>query len=585
MMCRKFSLVAGLLFSAASAFSQITTIQGDVKGADGQPANGAQILIEREDMGGTYKGHKTNKKGHYIYIGLPIGTYTVSIIVDGKIVDSVGHMHTRVDAPAIVDFDLAADTMERRAQQAATNNVPETHQAGEDMMHRRAAPSIQRPTDRTNTMYDLTGETLQSSRNEIEKPGYTAAANAGRPEMLTNLTVMELVKVGLPSDVIIKKINDSACRFQRDANGLIALKQATVPDEVIRAMLVKRCDEPDTNSSAPRDTSQIQDRQRWRDQLAAKTVTLGVIRRIFLDQTVVIGGPLGTRGAMLTWNLARQAGKRFKADMFGNLPATYRGKTGKVVAVQLNESMRSTQGANALGESISDDERLHPYFDLVVQFDDGTLAMTTDYPLSLALGGQEVELASVQSNLSGQMSKDLPLVIGKVLYAVGFSHLYRPDTTLDELSGEPGAHGVLKEMFDLPLLQPLRIVEAKYIDAVNGVVLKVRLPDGRDALSFTNSIYLLGVPGVPDTRTFFEKVAGRLEGGIPSGLTPKEIEAIKSRSIFRGMSKDALHYALGYPKKENDWGAGGKQLIYGGSLSAYLDLNEKVEDWHDLGRE
>src|SRR5712692_11542611 len=77
-----------LMFTGAS-WAQFTAIEGDVKGPDGKPLVGAQILIEREDMKGTYKGAKTDKKGHYIYNGLPIGTYTVSVIVDGKTADTV----------------------------------------------------------------------------------------------------------------------------------------------------------------------------------------------------------------------------------------------------------------------------------------------------------------------------------------------------------------------------------------------------------------------------------------------------------------------------------------------------------------
>jgi hypothetical protein len=54
--------------------------------------------------------------------------------------------------------------------------------------------------------------------------------------------------------------------------------------------------------------------------------------------------------------------------------------------------------------------------------------------------------------------------------------------------------------------------------------------------------------------------------------------------VFRGMSKDALDYAIGFCEKENDWGRGGKQRIYfGGKLIVYLDNSGKVEDWqsHD----
>ncbi len=66
-----------LLFAGA-AWAQISAIEGDVKGPDGQPLKGAVILIERQDMKGTYKGAKTDKKGHYIYNGLPFPAPTMS---------------------------------------------------------------------------------------------------------------------------------------------------------------------------------------------------------------------------------------------------------------------------------------------------------------------------------------------------------------------------------------------------------------------------------------------------------------------------------------------------------------------------
>jgi len=116
---RKCGLIAipFLLFTGA-AFAQITAIEGDVKGADGQLVKGAQILIEREDMKGTYKGAKTDKKGHYIYNGLPIGTYKVSVIVDGKTMDTVDKIRTKLGDPTPVNFDLQATAATQQKQQA-----------------------------------------------------------------------------------------------------------------------------------------------------------------------------------------------------------------------------------------------------------------------------------------------------------------------------------------------------------------------------------------------------------------------------------------------------------------------------------
>jgi len=106
-----------LMFTAAS-WAQFTAIEGDVKGPDGKPLVGAQILIEREDMKGTFKGAKTDKKGHYIYNGLPVGgTFTVSVFVDGQKRDSAQHQKVRLGDPIAVNFDLKAAGEEQKAIQ------------------------------------------------------------------------------------------------------------------------------------------------------------------------------------------------------------------------------------------------------------------------------------------------------------------------------------------------------------------------------------------------------------------------------------------------------------------------------------
>jgi len=48
--------VACFLLLSCAAWAQFVAIEGVVKGPDGQPVKDAQILIEREDMKGTYKG-------------------------------------------------------------------------------------------------------------------------------------------------------------------------------------------------------------------------------------------------------------------------------------------------------------------------------------------------------------------------------------------------------------------------------------------------------------------------------------------------------------------------------------------------
>jgi tetratricopeptide (TPR) repeat protein len=108
-----------LLFAGA-AFAQIAAIEGDVKGPDGQPLKGAVILIERQDMKGTYKGAKTDKKGHYIYNGLPFpGTYTVSVFVDEQKRDQTTGVRTQLGDPVNISFDLKQAAQQQQATQAA----------------------------------------------------------------------------------------------------------------------------------------------------------------------------------------------------------------------------------------------------------------------------------------------------------------------------------------------------------------------------------------------------------------------------------------------------------------------------------
>ena len=86
---------AGACLLALTSFAQITAIEGDVKGVDGAPLKGALVKIERKDIKGNYKV-KTDKKGHFFHAGLPLGTYKVILEVDGKDMDSVDGVRTRL---------------------------------------------------------------------------------------------------------------------------------------------------------------------------------------------------------------------------------------------------------------------------------------------------------------------------------------------------------------------------------------------------------------------------------------------------------------------------------------------------------
>jgi tetratricopeptide (TPR) repeat protein len=122
----------GMALLAMSAFAQITTIEGTVKGPDGKPIQGAEVHIVRTDIKGNYKT-KTDKKGHYLYMGLPMGMYDVEILVDGKAMDKQNHVRTTPGDPIPVNFDLHAAQQDAAAKQAMMQKAAETGQLTDDM--------------------------------------------------------------------------------------------------------------------------------------------------------------------------------------------------------------------------------------------------------------------------------------------------------------------------------------------------------------------------------------------------------------------------------------------------------------------
>lgn len=123
-----FLAAASCALLAGVSYAQTSAIEGDVKGPDGKGLKGATILIERKDIKGNYKVN-TDKKGHYLHVGLPLGTYKVSCQVEGKVIDSVDNVKTRLGDPLPVDFDLA----KRAQQQQAMQKAAETGQVTEEM--------------------------------------------------------------------------------------------------------------------------------------------------------------------------------------------------------------------------------------------------------------------------------------------------------------------------------------------------------------------------------------------------------------------------------------------------------------------
>jgi hypothetical protein len=280
--------------------------------------------------------------------------------------------------------------------------------------------------------------------------------------------------------------------------------------------------------------------------------------------------PAATLGG---WDPAKLVGDRYETDSQADIPARYASQEPTVIAIQRAKTFEEARPArNALGEAADQDSIENPYVDVIVRFDDGKLAKITSY-VSLLEAGENFQLVSVRDAHAAYLQGALAGVIGRSLYAVAGSVVFPIEATIQDLTalGFPKT----QPLDDVPYLEPLRIAEALYNGSVDRVVLKLQLPDGRFGLAATPCDETRG----PDV---LSRISGGFHTGIPVGLTPEEVKAIQTHKIFRGMTRRAVTFSWGVPDKENDWGRGGKQLVYGEQF-VYFDSYGVVTDWQSLG--
>jgi hypothetical protein len=105
------TLITSFLATAAFVFSpstpaQASGIQGEVRGTDGRPLQGAEVRIERTDKTGAPVAIQTSARGNYSSSSLGAGTYKISVVEKGA---EKSHVTVKTTGDtARVDFDLRA---------------------------------------------------------------------------------------------------------------------------------------------------------------------------------------------------------------------------------------------------------------------------------------------------------------------------------------------------------------------------------------------------------------------------------------------------------------------------------------------
>jgi Carboxypeptidase regulatory-like domain len=106
-----------LLLSGGSAFAQKSAIEGVASDAKGGPLKKASVRIQQEDARTPAIVLNTDAKGHFVASNLPAGTYTVAVLIGGRVKYSAAH----VKAPKGQTVQLSLGGM---TTAVATTNSP-----------------------------------------------------------------------------------------------------------------------------------------------------------------------------------------------------------------------------------------------------------------------------------------------------------------------------------------------------------------------------------------------------------------------------------------------------------------------------
>lgn len=190
------------------------------------------------------------------------------------------------------------------------------------------------------------------------------------------------------------------------------------------------------------------------------------------------------------------------------------------------------------------------------------------------IGWEHFVLMDIIQRQREEISQNINGIVGKTIYPVASSIIYPPSFGIEDCADLKNR----KLSISLPFknLTPLEIIEAEYIENEHAIMLIIKNQENKQ-LGKVYSEFRRFEGVRKDKKTFLEAAAFGFLENVTNKLTDQEIVAIKNNKVFKGMSKDALYYSIGFPEKRVDRGNGVMQLIYGVGTSVYLKDNLVID--------
>jgi hypothetical protein len=98
-------ILVSLILLSGNARAGTPAFEGIAKDATGRPIRGGDVRIEAKNFS---KIVKTDGNGHYISDGLVVGTYRVTLVVNGSVKASILNARAQLGKPTQLNFDLTA---------------------------------------------------------------------------------------------------------------------------------------------------------------------------------------------------------------------------------------------------------------------------------------------------------------------------------------------------------------------------------------------------------------------------------------------------------------------------------------------